>query len=303
MSPGLLMVLASLLFALMGVCVKFASAQYSAGELVMYRSLMGLAVMGAVMRIRGIGWRTPVASMHLWRSASGTTALCLWFTAIGVLPLATAMTLNAMSSVWVALFLVGGSVLMLGGGNAGRPAGVDGRLVLAVLVGFAGVALVLRPTVGGQQLWHGLIGVGSGLLAAVAYLQVTALGRVGEPSERVVFYFSLSGVVLGGGLALASDTHGHTPHGVALLLAIGGLATAAQWMMTRAWGSGPTLGIAALQYLGVLFSFLFGVLLFGDPVTPAAVTGMLLIVGGGVAATLVRTTTPATRDTRETPDA
>ncbi len=285
-SPTLLMLGASLLFALMGVCVKFASARYGAGEIVFYRSAIGLALMLVTLRARGVSWRTDKPGMHFWRSASGVTALCLWFYAIGTLPLATAMTLNYMSSVWIALFLVGGSVLM----GADR---VDGRLVAAVLAGFAGVALVLRPTVDQDQAWHGLAGLASGMLAAMAYLQVTALGRAGEPGERVVLYFSASGVVAGGAITLATTgPHGHDLTGAMQLLATGVLATLAQWMMTRAYGTGATLGVAALQYLGIAYSFLFGVWLFGDPVTPAAVAGMALIVGAGVAATLLRRDTP-----------
>ena len=46
------------------------------------------------------------------------------------------------------------------------------------------------------------MGLLSGVLSAVAYLQVTALGRVGEPGERVVFYFSASGIVFGAVLTL-----------------------------------------------------------------------------------------------------
>ncbi len=69
---------------------------------------------------------------------------------------------------------------------------------------------------------------------------------------------------------------------------IGALATAAQWMMTRAYATGATLGIAALQYLGIAYSFGFGVWLFDDPVTPLALAGTLLIVAAGVAATLLR---------------
>ena len=283
MSPPVLMVGASLLFAVMGVCVKSASAQYGAGELVFYRSLVGLLLMAAVMRWKGVEWRTPVPAMHFWRSASGTTALCMWFYAIGGLPLATAMTLNYMSSVWIALFLIGGAVLV------GSDRGPDGRLVAAVLAGFAGVALVLRPTIADNQLWHGVVGLGSGMLAAVAYLQVTALGRVGEPGARVVLYFSVSGVVMGAALALASGgLHSHTAAGLALLLAIGLLATVAQWMMTLAYATGATLGIAALQYLGIAFSFGFGVWLFDDPITTMALSGMVLIVAAGVAATLLR---------------
>jgi S-adenosylmethionine uptake transporter len=197
-----------------------------------------------------------------------------------------------MSSVWIALFLIGGSAL-----SAPPRQAIDGRLVAAVLAGFAGVALVLRPTIDREQAWHGITGLLSGLMAALAYLQVTALGRVGEPEERVVFYFSLGGVGVGAALALAGDgLHAHSARGVALLLTIGVLATAAQWMMTRAYARGATLGNAALNYMGIVFAFGFGVWWFDDPVTWMSVAGMLLIVGAGVAATLLRARSPARSD-------
>jgi S-adenosylmethionine uptake transporter len=250
----------------------------------MYRSLVGVAVMGSVLRVRRVGLATPVPMMHFWRSGTGVSALVLWFHAIGGLPLATATTLNYMSSVWIALFLIGGAVLAAPARQA-----IDGRLVAAVLAGFAGVALVLRPTIDREQAWHGITGLLSGLLAALAYLQVTALGRVGEPEERVVFYFSLVGVVAGAALALVgTGFRAHTPAGLALLLAIGTLATMAQWAMTRAYARGATLGNAALQYMGIAFSFVFGVWWFDDPVTWMALAGMALIVGAGVAATWLR---------------
>ena len=188
---------AALLFSMMGVCVKWASAQYSAGELVFYRSLIGALFIVALTAAAWPSLRTAVPAMHFWRSASGVLLAALWFYAIGGLPLATAMTLNYMSSVWMALFLLGGAVML----GAAR---VDGRLVAAVLTGFAGVALVLRPTLEQQQLWHGLAGLLSGLMAAMAYLQVTALGRAGEPEERIVFYFSIGGLVVGGAVDAAA---------------------------------------------------------------------------------------------------
>ena len=277
----MLMLGAALLFSLMAVCVKWASALYGAGELVFYRSLVGALFIAALTRFRGRSLRTKVASMHFWRCICGAVSLLLWFYAIGGLPLATAMTLNYMSSVWMALFLLGGSVLL----GAAR---VDGRLVAAVLTGFVGVALVLRPAVGQQQLWHGLAGLLSGLLAAMAYLQVTALGRAGEPEERIVFYFSIGGLIIGALWMLLEGASAHSPRGLALLLAIGLLATAAQMMMTRAYRIGRTLSNASLQYLGIVFSFILGVLLFDDPVTWMALAGMGLIVMAGLAATLLR---------------
>lgn len=276
------MLSASLLFAVMGVCVKWASTLYGAGELVFYRSLVGALLILALSRSRGTSLATRVPAMHFWRSTSGVIALVLWFYAIGGLPLATAMTLNYMSSVWMAVFLIGGGALV----GAAR---IDGRLVAAVLAGFAGVALMLRPTIDQQQLWFGLAGLLSGMLAALAYLQVTALGRAGEPEERIVFYFSLGGLAAGAAWMAWQGVSAHTPRGIGLLLAIGLLAVFAQMMMTRAYRIGRTLVNACLQYLGIVFAFAFGALLFDDAVTLSALAGMMLIVAAGLTATLLRT--------------
>jgi S-adenosylmethionine uptake transporter len=228
--------------------------------------------------------RTPVPAMHAWRSATGVSALALWFYAIEGLPLGTAMALNYMSSVWMALFLLGGSVWL----GAAR---VDSRLIAAVLVGFAGVALVLRPTVQTSQAWYGLSGLSSGLLAAIAYLQITALGRAGEPDVRTVFYFSIGGAALGALLASVTGWHAHSPIGALLLLAIGTLATVAQTLMTRAYTLGATLTNASLQYLGIVFASLFGVWLFDDVLGWAAVLGIALIIAAGLAATYLQART------------
>ena len=281
MSAPMLMVLSSLLFASMGVCVKLASALYGTGEIVFYRGVIGALFIYALTRWRGGSVRTRVPAMHAWRSVVGVSALMLWFYAIGRLPLATAVTLNYMSSVWMALFLIGGAVML--GANK-----VDARLVATVLAGFAGVALVLQPTLERDQFQAALAGLLSGMLSAMAYLQVTALGRAGEPEYRVVFYFSLGGATAGGTLALLSGLHSHTWRGAALLLATGLLATTAQMAMTRAYAIGRTLSNASLQYMGIAFAFVFGVLVFDDPVTGLALAGMVLIVGAGLVATRLR---------------
>jgi len=275
------MVLASFLFATMGVCVKLASAEYAPGEIIFYRGLIGAVLIFMLARSRHVPLKTCVPASHFWRSLTGVIAMFLWFYALGNLPLATAMTLNYMSSVWMALFLLGGAAML----GAAR---VDGRLIGTVLLGFAGVALILRPTIEQDQLWHGLMGLLSGMISATAYLQVTALARAGEPEMRIVFYFSLGGAIFGLLTTLFTGMHAHTPKGAALLVAVGLLATVAQLLMTRAYSTGRTLVIASLQYLGIAFSFGYGVLLFADHVTWMALGGMILIVGAGLAATLLR---------------
>jgi drug/metabolite transporter (DMT)-like permease len=286
------MVLACLLFATMGVCVKLASGHYATGEIVFYRGLIGALAIGLMTRWQGTSLRTTMPAAHLWRSLTGVTALGLWFYAIAHLPLATAMTLNYSSSVWMAVFLIGGAWVF----GTQR---VDSRVVVAILLGFAGVALILQPTIADGQLWYGLVGLLSGMMSASAYLQVAALGRAGEPESRVVFYFSVGGV-LGGALmtTLLEHWHAHTWRSFALLLAVGVLATAAQLLMTRAYAQGRALVNASLQYLGIAFSFLYGVMLFDDRLTWAAIAGMLLIVGAGVRATFLRSrAAPLSRET------
>jgi S-adenosylmethionine uptake transporter len=286
MSASLLMVCSTFLFAAMGVCVKLAASRYGTGEIVMYRGLVGMIGIALVARSRGIGLRTRVPMMHAWRGVVGVSALGLWFHAIAHLPLATAVTLNYTSSVWMALFLIGGAVVA----GAQR---VDPRLVALVLIGFGGVALVLHPTLARDQLAPGVIGLASGMLSALAYLQVTTLGRVGEPELRVVFYFSMAGFLAGALATVVEGAHLPTLADAAQLAGIGVFATSAQVAMTRAYAIGRPLSNASLQYLGIAFSFVFGVVLFHDPVTLSALGGMALIVATGLGASLLRARTLA----------
>src|SRR3990167_6164671 len=112
---ALWMVLGSFLFATMGVGIKVASSSFGTAELVFYRGVVSVAFMLVMLRSRGTTLRTPVPMMHAWRALVGVVSLTAWFYAIAHLPLATAMTLNYMSGVWVAAFLVGGALLV------GRP--------------------------------------------------------------------------------------------------------------------------------------------------------------------------------------
>ena len=108
---ALWMLLGAAFFATMGVCIKFASAHFNSAELVFYRGAIGILFLGAIARQQKVSLRTRYPGMHIWRAVIGTLSLSAWFYAIAHLPLATAMTLNYMSSVWVAAFLVGGTLI------------------------------------------------------------------------------------------------------------------------------------------------------------------------------------------------
>ena len=279
------MVLGSFFFATMAVGVKVASGSFKTFELVFYRGVVSVLFIALVLHARGTPLKTPVPMMHAWRSVIGVLSLGSWFYAIAHLPLATAMTLNYMSGVWVAAFIVGGAMLY---GRAER----QGPLMATVLAGFAGVVMMLRPTIEQNQLFAGLIGLLSGLGAALAYMQVTALGKAGEPEGRTVFYFSLGSAVCGlAGIAWTgmSSWNSVSWQAIAWLVPIGILASLGQWCMTRAYSRGSTLLVANLQYSGIVFGAFYSLLLLGDSIPLIGWAGMALIVASGLAATVLRT--------------
>ena len=278
------MILASLFFATMSVCIKYASVHFGTFELVFYRGIIGMVFMGGMCRLQGVSLRTPVPMMHVWRSVIGVTSLSAWFYAIAHLPLATAMTLNYMSGVWVAAFLVGGTLVM----GRLRDALRQGPIALTVMAGFAGVIMILRPTIEQNQLFAGVVGLMSGLIAAMAYMQVAALGRIGEPESRTVFFFSVGTTLVG---LLGSLWIGLTPWtwpAVLWLLPVGLLAAGGQLCMTMAYSKGATLVVANLQYSGIVFAALYGLFLFGDQIPLIGWAGMGLIIASGITATALR---------------
>jgi len=284
---ALWMVLGSLFFATMAVCVKFASAWFNSAELVFYRGLLGMLFMWLLARQQGVTLATRYPGMHAWRSLVGVISLGAWFYAIAWLPLATAMTLNYMSSVWIAAFLVGGA-LVAWSPRTGSATPRQGPLVLSVLAGFAGVIMMLRPTIEQNQVFAGLVGLMSGLGAAFAYMQVMALGKLGEPESRTVFYFAVGSAVAGAiGMTVSGVSPWDWQHAL-WLLPVGILASLGQLCMTRAYSHGATLVVASLQYFGIVFGAIYSVTLFGDAIPLSGWAGMALIVASGIAATVLR---------------
>lgn len=290
------MVASALFFATMGVCVKIASAWFTSAELVFWRGVIGMVFIAVLARRQKVSLATRYPGMHAWRSVIGTASLGAWWYAIANLPLATAMTLNYMSSIWVAAFLVGGALLAWApvpgrGGRVPLPP-MQGPLALTVLAGFAGVVLLLKPSVHGTDAFAGLVGLLSGMAAAFAYMQVIALSRIGEPETRTVFYFAVGSAVAGALWTLFTGWSGWSWSHAIWLLPVGVLAALGQLCLTRAYASAKTqaatLVVANLQYSGIVFAAIYSVLLFGDRIDAAGWGGIALIIGSGIAATVLR---------------
>jgi drug/metabolite transporter (DMT)-like permease len=269
------MLAAGLLFAGMGVCVKLGAARVSPAELVFYRGIVALVMTGAIALARGTPLRTPRWRAHLNRSAWGFGSLVLYYYAIILLPLSTAITLHYTAPTFLALLL---AVVF-----KERP---GWAVLTGILLGLIGIVLLLRPAFQEGQGLGALIGLACGFGGAVTFLHVRTLGRLGEPESRTVFLFSATTTV--GGAAWALMTAGFTrldAYAGFLVVGVGGFGALAQLAVTRAYGYGKTLLAASLSYSTVVFASICGVLIFGDALSSwSSWIGMALIVMSGIMA-------------------
>ena len=265
------MLVAGLLFGCMGVFVKLGAAHFSYIELVFYRSFFGLLLVYGIMRQQRVSVATRYWRNHLWRGISGSVALALFFYCITVLPLATAVTLNYTAPLFLTLL-----TMLVFKDRFHLP------LTIAIGVGFCGVVLLLHPTLQQDQLLPGLLGLISGFLAGVAYLNVKQLAMIGEPDTRTVLYFSLIASLGSGVWMLFGTVHAITLEGFAILLGLGSSATLAQLAMTRAYRTGRTLVVGSLAYSTIVFASLFGMLLWDETLSLGSWLGMAFIIASGV---------------------
>jgi drug/metabolite transporter (DMT)-like permease len=269
------MLVAGALFATMGTFAKLLGTKFSGAELSLYRSLIGLMIIGAFILWKRQSILTSFRRGHFWRGTTGTISLIGYFYAMTKLPLATAITLNYTSPIFLTIL---SSILL--------KEKLSKRLVFAIALGFVGVALLLRPTFEGENAHAGFIGLASGFFAACAYVNVKKLGDAGEPEWRVVFYFAVAGTIgsaifqtLATGSFQAINAS-NTPY----LLGLGIAATAAQLAMTRAYHSGNTLVVGAFAYSTVIFASLAGIFVFNEILPPIAWVGMAIIIVSGLLA-------------------
>ena len=269
---SLWMLVACVMFALMGACVKVA-ADYDANmpQIILFRGIPSVVLLWIWTQyhkrsLRPVSWKA-----HLLRNGFGVSSMWLGFTALSMLPLSTAISLN-----YTAPLFIGGWMLFFGGTQR------DPVRITAVLLGFLGVVAVLRPSLNEDQLPYALLGLMAGAFAAVAMMQIRQLGRLGEPEWRTVFIFSCF-VCLTGGLSLL--TLGWATIGWPAYAALGGIGLFGlfgQLAITRAFGLGSALLTAVLQYSTIIFAAIIGIIFWDDMPDLIAWGGMALIILSGL---------------------
>ena len=277
------MLLASLLFAGMGVFAKLLSHSMPSLEVVFFRNVFGVLLVGGSLLHRPMGGVGGRPWLLLFRGLMGFLALLCFFYDIAHIPLAEAMTYSKTSPIWTALF----AYLFL-------HEALSGRAWMAVFVGFLGIVLITDPFTTPFDKYD-ILGILSGVGAALAYTSVRELKRYYD-TRAIVLSFMGMGTL--GPLVLMAIS----PYVEAkwldfifaefvvpkkelwwMIIAMVVLATLAQIFMTKAYGAAKAGIVATVSYSNILFSILFGVIFLADPLPDfVKFLGIILIVLSGI---------------------
>ncbi len=270
--PGAILILgAEFLFAAMGATVRHLSGSLDNEMLVFCRNLVGLVLLAPVLlpqARRNLATRVP--HLHLLRGLAGLGAMYCLFYALAHMPLAEAMLLKLSAPLFiplVALFWLGEAVTLL--------------VAVAVVIGFAGVTVILTPDFAGLAPAAAVALLG-GLFAAVAKVAVRRLSR-SEPAGRIVFYFALIATLVS---SIPLLWAWRTPP-TALwpwLLALGAIATGGQVLLTRGFAAAPAGRLAPFTYFSVVFAALLGWLFWDERLSATTLVGTLLVMTAGLLA-------------------
>lgn len=268
---GAILIIASeAMFASMGACVKGLSVNLSNEMVVFLRNIFGLLLLSPlILRSRVTLLKTEVAHLHLLRAGAGLLAMYCFFYALANLKLADGMLLKMTAPLFMPL--LAWSWL----GEKTR------RLALmAIPVGFVGVALVLTPD--GEFNWIALIGLLGGALAALAKVSIRRLGR-SEPSIRVVCYFALFATPVSAiPLLWAWQTPGLDDLGLGLLIGLFGAT--GQFLLTRGYAVASASHASPFTYFSVIFGAIYGYLLWDESLNRMFIAGAMLIAVSGIMA-------------------
>ncbi|MGH8530271.1 MAG: DMT family transporter [Nevskiales bacterium] len=265
-------VLAGALFATMGALVKLTTGRMPTEMAVFLRNLFGLAMLTPwMLRLGAPGLKTQRYGGHLVRAVFGLTAMYCFFYTFHHLPLAQAMLLNYSAPVFLPII----AYLWL----KERP---GAAVYPAALIGLAGVALVLNASTIGLSSVAGIVGLASGIFAALAMAGVRRITNT-EPTSRIVFYLTLHGAVLSG-IPMLWRWQNPTGLDVLIMLGAGVSATLGQLFLTRAYSLGSAAQIAPLTYTTVVFAAIWGWLLWDEALSSSFAFGALLIAIGGTLA-------------------
>jgi drug/metabolite transporter (DMT)-like permease len=264
-----MMVIGIALFSMNDALGKWLLTRYSVGELLFVRSAAGLLLLAPFVWQTGMAAFTtaPLPRLQIVRVALATLEVAMFFWAVSYLPLADSVTFYLAGPIYVTAL----SVVLLG-------EKVGWRRWVAVLVGFAGVVLALRPSTASFTL-PALIALSGSIFYALVMITTRLLRAT---PNRVLIAGQLGGTFLFGAAVSPFAWVKPSMRDVVLLSLFGALSIIALACVNRSLKLAAASVVVPYQYTIIIWAIVFGYLVFGDVPGPYTLAGALVIIVTGL---------------------
>ncbi len=262
---------AAFFFALMAAFVHLAG-DLPAVQKSFFRNFVAFIFAAAVLLRSEEKFKINKSSIGplLMRSVFGTMGILGNFYAVDTLMLSDASMLNKLSPFFAIIF----SYFLL----KERMTLIQG---VSVIIAFIGSLFIIKPSGAGMLSPGAIAGLLGGFGAGVAYTFVRILGKRGERSAVIVFFFSAFSCLVTVPF-LIFDYHPMTLKQLAFLISAGLSAALAQFSITTAYSLAPAKEISVFDYTQVIFAAILGFFLFGQMPDIYSVLGYIIICGVSV---------------------
>ncbi|MFK0164085.1 DMT family transporter [Rhizobium sp. NPDC090279] len=265
----LLMLLGDFLFSLNDAMGKWLVASFSVGQVLVIRSFGSFIILAPMIARQGSDalFRLERPPLQLLRVVMTTLDVALFYAAVTYLPLADVMTFYMAGPIYVAAI----SHFFLG-------ERIGWRRWLAVLVGFIGVLIALRPSTA-MFSWPSLFG----LCGSLAFALTLVLGRrLRQTRDATLVAWQTVGALIAGLVLSIGNWRSASALDFGAMLALGIVAGSAHMLITRSLKLAPASLLAPLQYSLLVWAIVLGFVFFGDIPDAQIIIGSVIIVLAGL---------------------
>jgi S-adenosylmethionine uptake transporter len=274
----LIMAVAVLMLPGLDAFAKLAAASVPSGQVAWFRFIFQALVLLPLVLWKHRGWpRVSRIPVHALRGTLIALATLLFFTALVHLPMAEAIAIFFVEPLILTLF----STLFL-------RESVGWRRIVAILVGFGGALLVIRPSYAAFGP-AALLPLGTAVCFAGYLAMSRSLARDGDALTMQFTTGIAGGIVMSVALAIGWGTGMPylapvlpTQEALLLLIAMGCVATAGHMLLVQAFQYAPAGLLAPFQYLEIVSATILGYLVFGDLPDLMTFVGVAIIVTSGL---------------------
>lgn len=265
----LLMLAGDFMFALNDAMGKWLVASFSVGQVILIRSIGAFFVLGPMIAKQGTEklFRMERRDLQFLRVVATTLDTGFFYAAVVYLPLADVMSFYMAGPIYVAAlshFLLGEKV--------------GWRRWTAILVGFCGVLIILKPSTAAFSMPSLFALVGS-----VAFgFAIVLSRRLRESTDTSLVTWQTIGTLIVGAVLAIGAWHTPSAFDVGAMLLLGIVSCIAHLLITRALKLAPASTLAPLHYTLLLWAVILGFVFFGDMPSPRILIGAGIVVVAGM---------------------